>query len=59
VDPEPLRGLRGGADEQLAAGLGRQRRGLAQQPRSAARRDGELEALEQDADDRHTNTCSH
>jgi hypothetical protein len=59
MDAVGLGGLRDRAHEQLAAGLRRERRGLAEQARAAARGDGELEALEQDADDRHTNRCSH
>jgi hypothetical protein len=59
VDPEGLGGLRDRADEQLAAGLRREGRRLAEQPRAATRRNGELESLEQDADDRHANRCSH
>ena len=58
VDPVCLGGPRDRADEQLASGLRRQRSGLAEQPRPAARGDGELEALQQDAEDRHTNRCS-
>ena len=53
VDAVRLGGLRDGADEELAPGLGCQRRGFAEQPRPAARGDGELESLEQDADNRH------
>jgi hypothetical protein len=59
MDPERLGGLRDGAHEQLAPGLRSERGGLAEQSRPAADSDGELETLEQDADDRHTNRCSH
>ena len=58
VDAKRLGGLRDLADEQLAARLRRKRRRLAQQPHAAPGSYCELEALEEDTDDRHTNTCS-
>jgi hypothetical protein len=51
VDAERLGGLRDLPDHQLAAGLGRERRRLAQQARAPAGGDDELEPLQQDADD--------
>jgi hypothetical protein len=51
VDPERLGRLRDLADKQLAAWLGGKRGGLTQQPRTATGGNGELEPIQEDADD--------
>ena len=51
MDAERLRGLRHLADEHLAPGLGSQCGGFAEQARSAARGDRELESIQENTDD--------